>query len=163
METNYKLLNEQLKNIIDGVEDNISNLSNASALLFEELEDVNWAGFYLVKNNDLYLGPFQGRIACTKIPYGKGVCGTALMNKQTLIVKNVHEFPGHIACDSRSNSEIVTPIFKDGKIIAVLDLDSASLNRFDENDKEGLEIFSKIIGDNYLWKLPILQEDAFGV
>lgn len=150
METNYKLLNEQLKNIIDGVEDNISNLSNASALLFEELEDVNWAGFYLVKNNDLYLGPFQGRIACTKIPYGKGVCGTALMNKQTLIVKNVHEFPGHIACDSRSNSEIVTPIFKDGKIIAVLDLDSASLNRFDENDKEGLEIFSKIIGDNYL-------------
>ena len=150
METNYKLLNEQLKNIIDGVEDNISNLSNASALLFEELEDINWAGFYLVKNNDLYLGPFQGRIACTKIPYGKGVCGTALMNKQTLIVKNVHEFPGHIACDSRSNSEIVTPIFKDGKIIAVLDLDSASLNRFDENDKEGLEIFCKIIGDNYL-------------
>ena len=115
MKTNYKLLNEQLKNIIDGVEDNISNLSNASALLFEELEDINWAGFYLVKNNDLYLGPFQGRIACTKIPYGKGVCGTALMNKQTLIVKNVHEFPGHIACDSRSNSEIVTPIFKDGK------------------------------------------------
>lgn len=150
METNYKLLNEQLKNIIDGVEDNISNLSNASALLFEELEDINWAGFYLVKNNDLYLGPFQGRIACTKIPYGKGVCGTALMNKQTLIVKNVHEFPGHIACDSRSNSEIVTPIFKDGKIIAVLDLDSVSLNRFDENDKEGLEIFCKIIGDNYL-------------
>ena len=150
MKTNYKLLNEQLKNIIDGVEDNISNLSNASALLFEELEDINWAGFYLVKNNNLYLGPFQGRIACTKIPYGKGVCGTALMNKQTLIVKNVHEFPGHIACDSRSNSEIVTPIFKDGKIIAVLDLDSASLNRFDENDKEGLEIFCKIIGDNYL-------------
>ena len=150
MKTNYKLLNEQLRNIIDGVEDNISNLSNASALLFEELEDINWAGFYLVKNNDLYLGPFQGRIACTKIPYGKGVCGTALMNKQTLIVKNVHEFPGHIACDSRSNSEIVTPIFKDGKIIAVLDLDSVSLNRFDENDKEGLEIFCKIIGDNYL-------------
>lgn len=150
METNYKLLNEQLKNIIDGVEDNISNLSNASALLFEELEDINWAGFYLVKNNDLYLGPFQGRIACTKIPYGKGVCGTALKNKETLIVKNVHEFPGHIACDSRSNSEIVTPIFKDGKIIAVLDLDSASLNRFDEKDKEGLEIFCKIIGENYL-------------
>ena len=150
MKTNYKLLNEQLRNIIDGVEDNISNLSNASALLFEELEDINWAGFYLVRNNDLYLGPFQGRIACTKIPYGKGVCGTALMNKQTLIVKNVHEFPGHIACDSRSNSEIVTPIFKDGKIIAVLDLDSASLNRFDEKDKEGLEIFCKIIGDNYL-------------
>ena len=150
METNYKLLNEQLKNIIDGVEDNISNLSNASALLFEELEDINWAGFYLVKNNDLYLGPFQGRIACTKIPFGKGVCGTALMNKETLIVKNVHEFPGHIACDSRSNSEIVTPIFKDGKIIAVLDLDSASLNRFDEKDKEGLEIFCKIIGENYL-------------
>lgn len=150
METNYKLLNEQLKNIIDGVEDNISNLSNASALLFEELVDINWAGFYLVKNNDLYLGPFQGRIACTKIPYGKGVCGTALMNKETLIVKNVHEFPGHIACDSRSNSEIVTPIFKDGKIIAVLDLDSASLNRFDEKDKEGLEIFCKIIGENYL-------------
>ena len=150
METNYKLLNEQLKNIIDGVEDNISNLSNASALLFEELEDINWAGFYLVKNNDLCLGPFQGRIACTKIPYGKGVCGTALMNKETLIVKNVHEFPGHIACDSRSNSEIVTPIFKDGKIIAVLDLDSASLNRFDEKDKEGLEIFCKIIGENYL-------------
>lgn len=163
METNYKLLNEQLKNIIDGVEDNISNLSNASALLFEELEDINWAGFYLVKNNDLCLGPFQGRIACTKIPYGKGVCGTALMNKETLIVKNVHEFPGHIACDSRSNSEIVTPIFKDDKIIAVLDLDSASLNRFDEKDKEGLEIFCKIIGENYLWKSLILLEDVSGV
>ena len=150
METNYKLINEQLKNIIDGVNDNISNLSNASALLFEELEDINWAGFYIVKNNDLYLGPFQGRIACTKIPYGKGVCGSALMNKKTLIVKNVHEFPGHIACDSRSNSEIVTPIFKEGKIVAVLDLDSASLDRFNENDKEGLETFCKILGENYL-------------
>ena len=145
METNYKLLNAQLKNIIDGVDDIISNLANASALLFEELEDINWVGFYIVKNNELYLGPFQGKVACTKIQYGKGVCGTCLANKKTILVNNVHDFPGHIACDSRSNSEIVVPIFKNNDVVALLDIDSTSFNRFDENDKTGLEEFCKTL------------------
>ena len=149
MGTNYKLLNEQLKNIIDGVDDNISNLSNASALLFEELEDINWTGFYIVKNGNLNLGPFQGKVACTKIALGKGVCGTALKNRETTVVKNVHEFEGHIACDSRSNSEIVVPIFNNNDLVALLDIDSISFNRFDENDKAGLEEFCRILGESY--------------
>lgn len=148
MATDYRLLNEQLKNIIDGVDDIVSNMANASALLFDTLEDINWAGFYLVKNNELILGPFQGKIACTKIPYGKGVCGTAFKERKTLVVKNVHEFSGHIACDSRSNSEIVVPIIKNNKVFAVLDIDSISLNRFNDLDKEGLEDFVEIIGES---------------
>ena len=149
METNYELLNEQLRNIIDGVDDFVSNLSNASALLFQEIVDISWAGFYLAKNNALYLGPFQGKIACSKIEFGKGLCGTAYETKETVIVKNVHEFKGHIACDSRSNSEIVVPIFFKDEIIGVLDIDSISFNRFSENDKTGLEEFCKILGDSY--------------
>lgn len=148
MAIDYRLLNEQLKNIIDGVDDIVSNMANASALLFDTLEDINWAGFYLVKNNELILGPFQGKIACTKIPYGKGVCGTAFKERKTLVVKNVHEFSGHIACDSRSNSEIVVPIIKNNEVFAVLDIDSISLNRFNDLDKEGLEDFAKIIGES---------------
>lgn len=148
MATDYRLLNEQLKNIIDGVDDIVSNMANASALLFDTLEDINWAGFYLVKNNELILGPFQGKIACTKIPYGKGVCGTAFKERKTLVVKNVHEFSGHIACDSRSNSEIVVPIIKNNEVFAVLDIDSISLNRFTDLDKEGLEDFAETIGES---------------
>ena len=141
----YKLLNEELKEIICGVEYDITNYANASALLFDNLTDINWAGFYLLKDEYLYLGPFQGKVACTKIKVGSGVCGTAVKEKSTIIVDNVHEFKGHIACDSSSNSEIVIPMFKDDKIIGVLDIDSPKFSRFTIKDKEGLEEFVKIL------------------
>ena len=141
----YKLLNEELKEIICGVEYDITNYANASALLFDNLTDINWAGFYLLKDEYLYLGPFQGKVACTKIKVGSGVCGTAVKEKSTIIVDNVHEFKGHIACDSSSNSEIVIPIYKEDKIIGVLDIDSPKFSRFTIKDKEGLEEFVKIL------------------
>lgn len=141
----YKLLNEELKEIIRGVEYDITNYANASALLFDNLTDINWAGFYLFKDKYLYLGPFQGKVACTKIKVGSGVCGTAVKEKSTIIVDNVHEFKGHIACDSSSNSEIVIPMFKDDEIIGVLDIDSPKFSRFTIKDKEGLEEFVKIL------------------
>ena len=111
----------------------------SSALLFHELPQVNWAGFYVLKEGELILGPFQGKPACTRIRLGKGVCGTAAAQQQTLVVPNVHEFPGHIACDEDSNSEIVVPVVKDGRLLAVLDLDSPFLDRFDAEDQAGLE------------------------
>ena len=148
MENKYSLINSQLKALIEDTKNVISILANASALLFEELEDVSWVGFYLVKENNLVLGPFQGKIACSFIKNGSGVCGTALKEERTIIVKDVHSFKGHIACDSRSNSEIVVPIFKENKIFGVLDIDSTSFARFDETDKEGLEEFCKILGEN---------------
>lgn len=141
----YKLLNEELKEIIRGVDYDITNYANASALLFDNLTDINWAGFYLFKDEYLYLGPFQGKVACTKIKVGSGVCGTAVKEKSTIIVDNVHEFKGHIACDSSSNSEIVIPMFKDDEIIGVLDIDSPKFSRFTIKDKEGLEEFVKIL------------------
>ena len=147
MKTDYSLINEQLKNLSEGVNNFTSILANASALLFQELEDISWAGFYLDSGNNLVLGPFQGRVACTKIEYGKGVCGTAFKNETTLIVDDVHKFEGHIACDSRSNSEIVIPIFKNKRVIGVLDIDSTSFSRFSEFDKEGLEAFCRILGE----------------
>ena len=109
------------------------------------MTDLNWAGFYLMDNGSLLLGPFQGKVACIRIALGKGVCGTAAQLDETRLVPNVHEFPGHIACDSASNSEIVVPIHKDGKVIGVLDIDSPSLNRFSEEDKAGLEAFVKVL------------------
>ena len=130
---------EQLESLISKDNYEITTLSNMSALIFYSLQDVSWAGFYLVKDGKLILGPFQGKIACTEIKFGKGVCGTTAEKKETIIVKNVHEFPGHIACDSESNSEIVVPIFKNGVLYGVLDLDSKKLERFDENDKLLLE------------------------
>ncbi|MCR4779306.1 MAG: GAF domain-containing protein [Lachnospiraceae bacterium] len=141
----YKTMIEQLKSLTEGEDDIISNLSNASALINETLPDLNWAGFYLMKEGRLQLGPFQGKTACLRIPLGKGVCGTAAAEDKTQLVKDVHEFPGHIACDSASNSEIVVPIHKDGKVFGVLDIDSPSLNRFTEEDKAGLEEFVKIL------------------
>ena len=147
MKTDYSLINEQLKNLSEGVNNFTSILANASALLFQELEDISWAGFYLDNGSYLVLGPFQGRVACTKIEYGKGVCGTAFKNETTLIVDDVHKFEGHIACDSRSNSEIVIPIFKNKRVIGVLDIDSTSFSRFSEFDKEGLEAFCRILGE----------------
>ena len=147
----YPLLAEQLKALTDGEPHVIPNLANCSALLFYALKDINWAGFYLTQTNEatgkeyLLLGPFQGKTACIRIPAGRGVCGTALATGQIQLVQDVHEFPGHIACDSASNSEIVIPIFKNGKVMGVLDIDSPSVGRFDEKDKEGLQNLVNIL------------------
>ena len=145
--TDYSLLCEQLESLVAGVPYKIANLANASALLFETLDTVNWAGFYLLEGDKLILGPFQGKTACIEIPVGRGVCGTAAVKRETVLVKNVHEFEGHIACDSASNSEIVVPIFSGKDLVGVLDIDSTKLERFDENDKIGLESFVKILED----------------
>lgn len=123
----------------------ISNLANASALLWEELSDINWVGFYLWDGEKLYLGPFQGKVACTEILPGKGVCGTAVLRDETIVVENVHTFSGHIACDSASNSEIVIPLHKDGQIYGVLDIDSPLFGRFTEKDREILTEVSEVI------------------
>ena len=141
----YKLLCAQLKALIEDVENEISNLSNASALLWQELADINWAGFYKMEGGILVLYPFQGKPACTKISVGKGVCGTAVAEDKTQLVPDVHQFPGHIACDCASNSEIVVPIHVNGEIWGVLDIDSPNFNRFDEEDQKGLEAFVKIL------------------
>ena len=145
--TDYKLLAEQLKALAEDEPSYIPVLSNASALINQNLDDLNWAGFYLIDNDSLLLGPFQGKVACIRIKLGRGVCGTAVQNDKTIVVPNVHEFPGHIACDSASNSEIVVPIHKNGKIVGVLDIDSPSLNRFSQTDKEGLELFVRTLED----------------
>ena len=149
--TDYGLLSRQLEALSESSKNYIPLLANASALIFDSMEDLNWAGFYLVRNDALLLGPFQGKTACVNIEKGKGVCGTAFEKDETQLVKNVHEFPGHIACDSASNSEIVIPIHKDEKVTAVLDIDSPSLNRFDENDREGLESFVKTLESVIEW------------
>ena len=141
----YKLLCAQLKALTEDVDNAISNLSNASALLWQELADINWAGFYKMEGGILVLYPFQGKTACTKISVGKGVCGTAVAQDRTQLVPDVHQFPGHIACDCASNSEIVVPIHVNGEIWGVLDIDSPSLNRFTEEDREGLEQFVEIL------------------
>ena len=143
--TDYSLMNKQLLSLAEGVEDGISNLANASALLFHTLEGLNWAGFYLYKEGALLLGPFQGKTACTKIPMGKGVCGTAAERGETIVVPDVHAFPGHIACDGDSNSEIVIPLYVKGSLYGVLDIDSPLLDRFSEADREGLELFARAL------------------
>ena len=143
--TDYKLMNSQLKSLSEGVVWDVTILSNAAALLWDSLKDITWAGFYLFRGSRLELGPFQGKPACTVIEIGKGVCGTAVAEDRTQLVKNVHEFPGHIACDSASNSEIVVPVHDGGKIYGVLDIDSPILARFDEEDKAGLEEFVRIL------------------
>lgn len=142
----YALVNIQLKGLIDQIPHKIANLANASALLGQALQNINWVGFYLLEDNQLILGPFQGKPACIEISVGNGVCGTAVLKDEIILVKNVHEFPGHIACDSASNSEIVLPIHANGKIVGVLDIDSPLLARFDEDDKNGLFEFVKILG-----------------
>jgi GAF domain-containing protein len=137
----YRELVGELSALIAGEPDFIANLANASALLYHSLPDLNWAGFYLLKQGELVVGPFQGKPACVRIAIGKGVCGTAAEQRTTVIVRDVHEFPGHIACDAASNSEIVVPMVKGGELLGVLDLDSPKLARFDEQDREGLEKF----------------------
>ena len=143
--TDYTLLCSQLRALTEGVPHFVANLANASALLWHSMEDLNWAGFYLMEGGQLVLGPFQGKTACIEIPVGKGVCGTAVAQRATQLVPDVHAFPGHIACDSASNSEIVVPIFKNGEVAAVLDIDSPSLGRFSEQDQAGLEAFVKVL------------------
>ena len=138
------ILIEQLKSVIDPKLPLISNLSNASAIL-NSLDDINWVGFYIANGDNLYLGPFQGDIACTVIPLGKGVCGTAFKEKKTIIVPNVNEFAGHIACSSLSKSEIVVPIIKDEKVVAVIDIDSPIFNRFHDKEKDFLEEAADIL------------------
>ncbi|HGO5293779.1 GAF domain-containing protein [Photobacterium damselae subsp. damselae] len=137
----YKRLTQQALVLIEGEKDLIANISNISALLNMELEDINWVGFYLLKDDQLVLGPFQGKPACVRIPVGRGVCGTAVSEKKVQRVADVHAFPGHIACDAVSNSEIVLPLIISGEVIGVLDIDSPSLSRFDQNDELGLIYF----------------------
>ncbi len=138
----YELLEMQMKSLTDGEDNLIANLSNISALLFHFYEKANWCGFYMVdekKENELVLGPFQGLPACIRIPFSKGVCGKAATTRESVLVANVHEFPGHIACDGATNSELVVPIMREGELIAVLDLDSVEIGYFKEEDKEALE------------------------
>ena len=144
--TDYKELCAQLHALIDGVPHRTANLANASALLFNTLEDLNWAGFYLMEDGRLVLNAFQGKPACIEIAVGRGVCGTAVAEKKTRLVPDVHTFPGHIACDGASMSEIVVPLFdRNGDVVGVLDIDSLVKGRFDETDKSGLENIAKII------------------
>ena len=139
-----KLYLEQISALIDTDLPLVSNLSNVSAVLFK-LGDINWAGFYLARDDELVLGPFQGDVACTRIPFGKGVCGTSALKKETIIVPNVNEFPGHIACSSLSTSEIVVPIIKEDKVVGVIDIDSPIYDRFHEKEKDFLIAVSNIL------------------
>ena len=149
----YELLCSQLEELLREEPWYAAALSNASALLMDSLPDLNWAGFYLMRNGQLVVGPFQGKPACIHIAVGKGVCGTAVQRNETVLVENVHDFPGHIACDSASNSEIVVPIHdsSNGAVIAVLDIDSPKLNRFTSGDKDGLERFVRVLEKYIVW------------
>lgn len=143
--TDYELMIKQAEALIADTEWEISSLANIAALLMESLEDINWAGFYIMRKGRLHLGPFAGRVACTVIDSGSGVCGTAAAQDRTQLVYDVHEFPGHIACDSASNSEIVIPLHRNGDIYGVLDIDSPLKGRFSEGDREGLEKLAGVI------------------
>ena len=149
--TDYKILLKQAHEIIESEPWCIAALSNISSLIMTSLKDLNWAGFYLVRNGVLTVGPFQGKPACIHIQPGKGVCGTALLKDETVLVPDVHEFPGHIACDSASNSEIVVPIHSSRRVIAVLDIDSPDLDRFSDADKAGLGQLVKLLEEKADW------------
>lgn len=140
-EENYDLVIKQLAALLEGETNTVANLSNASALLNQFLDRVNWVGFYVLEDGELVLGPFQGLPACVRIPLGRGVCGSSAQEKKTFKVEDVHQFPGHIACDAASQSEIVVPLIKDGELLGVLDIDSPEKNRFDELDQSKLEQF----------------------
>lgn len=144
-EINYNLLNSSMEALIGDLKHEISILSNASALINMHMDEINWVGFYLLNNNELILGPFQGKPACTNIPLNKGVCGACATSQKTIIIDNVHEFKGHIACDSASNSEICVPIFKNNMFYGLLDIDSPVYSRFSDKDKQGLEKTVNII------------------
>ncbi len=147
----YALLEQQLTALVEDCPP-ISALANASALLWDAMEDINWVGFYLLKGDYLHLGPFQGKTACTLIPIGRGVCGTAAKKLEIQLVKDVHEFPGHIACDSASNSEIVLPLLKKGKLVGVMDIDSPLFARFEQSDAEGLQLLCRVLMDQVNWE-----------
>ena len=144
----YELIIAQAEALAEGTVWDVTLYANVSALLYEALEDVNWAGFYLLREGELQLGPFQGKAACTRIPIGKGVCGTAVLEQRIQRVEDVHAFPGHIACDCASASEIVLPIRENGKIIGVLDIDSPVKGRFTEEDEQGLRRIVEVIEEN---------------
>ena len=157
----YQQICEQLQELIGHETNFVANAANASSLLFQSLPDVNWVGFYIAQGDELLLGPFQGKPACVRIPFGKGVCGTAAAEAKTLVVPDVNKFPGHIFCDLESRSEIVVPLLNWGKLLGVLDIDSASLNRFDDEDAEGLEsVVSVFLSSQTTNDLPDLSEDA---
>jgi L-methionine (R)-S-oxide reductase len=156
----YQDLLEKLQQLIGNETDFVANAANTAALLYHSLPDVNWVGFYFVRAGELVLGPFQGKPACVRIAFGKGVCGKAAAAMETVIVPDVGQFPGHIACDPESKSEIAIPLLNWGNLIAILDVDSAQLNRFDEDDQEGLEtIASVFVGSQITEDLPDLSEE----
>jgi GAF domain-containing protein len=157
----YQQICEQLQELLGNETNFVANAANASALLFHSLPDVNWVGFYIAEKEELVLGPFQGKPACMRIPFGKGVCGTAARKQETIIVPDVNRFPGHIACDAVSRSEIVVPLLNWGKVLGVLDIDSATVNRFDHEDEEGLEsVVSVFLSSQMTNDLPDLSEAA---
>ena len=141
----YAQLNQQLAALIGDERDFVANMANMAALIFHQLPDLNWAGFYLMRGGELVLGPFQGKPACIRIPLGRGVCGTAAATRETQLVADVHAFPGHIACDADSRSELVVPLIRDGTVIGVLDLDSPRPGRFDADDRAGLETAAALL------------------
>ena len=144
--TNYSLISKEIEALTSDVANLISNLSNVSALLSMELDNINWVGFYLLNENELVLGPFQGKPACVTIPIGEGVCGTAVSTDSLQLVKDVHDFPGHIACDSSSRSELVMPLHdKSGRVIAVLDIDSPTIGRFSDTDGDGILLLQPVL------------------
>ena len=149
----YTLLEAQLKGLLEGEREPIPNLANMSALIFQALKEINWAGFYLMKDGMLVLGPFQGNPACIRIPVGRGVCGAAAKERKTQLVPDVHLFPGHIACDAQSQSEIVIPLITDGVLIGVLDIDSPIKARFDAEDQKGLEKLGQMLAEACDWTL----------
>lgn len=146
----YKEMNRKMKALLSESDHLVTNLANASALIWESLDRINWAGFYIAEGDRLYLGPFQGKAACVNIPFGKGVCGSAAASGEIIMVENVHEFKGHIPCDCASNSEIVVPLIAGGKVLGVLDIDSPEIGRFSAEDKQGLEETGKIIAN--IWE-----------
>jgi L-methionine (R)-S-oxide reductase len=150
--TLYRDLAASLESLLAGESDALANLANASALLAQGLERINWCGFYLLRGEELVLGPFQGKTACVRIPVGKGVCGTAAARLETLVVPDVNAFPGHIACDGASRSEVVVPIIENGALRGVLDVDSPDLDRFDEEDRQGLEGFVRTLVPLVKWR-----------
>ncbi len=148
----YQTLHQVLQSLIRDEPDALANLSNSAALLYHGMDEINWAGFYLLREDELVLGPFQGKLACTRIALGRGVCGTAAQNREAIVVQDVHEFPGHIACDEASASEIVIPIISDGGLIGVLDVDSPVKGRFSETDRQYLQGFVDILSAHIRWE-----------
>jgi len=147
----YEEVTRSLESLLEGESDALANLSNAAALLAQSLDRINWCGFYLLRGGELVLGPFQGKPACVRIPLGKGVCGTAAASRETLVVPDVNRFPGHIACDPASRSEIVVPILENGVLRGVLDVDAPEPARFDEEDRDGLERFVAVLIPRVAW------------